>query len=108
MPGVEPVLIERFLERVELRLRDIDFRFSDLAEIARRHQPGEQADDHHHHEQLDQREAALLRLIAHLSLFGTHASPFLTAILLRPDKEKRALVADSWDLRYRRSAFATA
>src|SRR5438309_11965012 len=97
MPGVEPVLIERFLERVELRLRDTDFRFSDLAEIARRHQPGEQADDHHHHEQLDQREAEPSRAPSNSSLFGTHASPFLTAILLRPDREKRALVADSWD-----------
>src|SRR5436189_4511004 len=98
MPGVEPVLVERLLERVHLRFGGSHFGLSHLPEIARRHQSGEQADDHHHHQQLDQREAALPHLVAYLSLLGTHGSPFLAAILLRPDAKKSALVADSWDL----------
>src|SRR5467141_1006241 len=88
MPGIEPVLVERLLERVDLRPGGIHLGLPDLPEIARRHQPGEQADDHHHHEQLDQCEA----------VFATHGSFSLAAILLRPDGQKRALVADSWDL----------
>src|SRR3989449_9097411 len=97
MPGVEPVLVERLLERVHLRFSGSHFRLSHLPEIARRHQPGEQADDHHHHQQLDQREAEPSRAPSNPSLSGTHYSPFLVAILLRPDAKKSALIADSWD-----------
>jgi hypothetical protein len=56
--GVEAVLVERLLERVDLCPGRRDLRLAHLAEVARRDEAGEQADDHHHHEQLEQREAA--------------------------------------------------
>ena len=82
-PGgnVEAVLVERLLQRVELRARRGDFRFTDLPEVARRNETGEEANDDHHHQQLQQREA--LRL-ANPHFLGAHRSllffprPYLT------------------------------
>src|SRR6185295_3384166 len=59
-PHVEAVLVERFLERLDLRPRDLDLGPAHLGEVARGHVPGEQADDHDHHEELEQRETGWL------------------------------------------------
>src|SRR6185312_12083852 len=78
----EAVLVERLLEGVDLRPGDLDFRFPDLAEVARRDEAGEQADDHHDHEQLEQRKAAHTTTPLNSSLFGAHRDfPFRTAML---------------------------
>src|SRR5207249_3275228 len=68
--GVEAVLVERLLERIDLRLGDIDLGFADLAEVARRHKAGKQPDDQDDHQQFEQRKAG--HRPAHPSLFGTH------------------------------------
>ena len=51
-------LIERFLEGVELRLRDAHFGFTDLGEIAGRDVSSEKPDDRNDDEQFEQRETA--------------------------------------------------
>src|SRR3990172_1716716 len=55
---VQAVGIQRLLERVDLRLRDLHLASADLREISRRNVAREQPDDHQDHEQLEQREAA--------------------------------------------------
>src|SRR5712691_6672800 len=54
---VETVLVERFIQSVDLRLGDLDLGLADLREIARRHVSDQQADDHDHDQQLEQGEA---------------------------------------------------
>jgi hypothetical protein len=54
---VKPVLVERFLQGLDLRARHLDLGLAHLGEVARGHIPGEQADDHDDDEQLEQREA---------------------------------------------------
>jgi len=49
--GIETVLVERLLERVDLRFGDVDLRLADLAEIPRRHKAGQQPDDQYDHQQ---------------------------------------------------------
>src|SRR5581483_4301919 len=59
--GVEPVLVERLLERVDLRPGGGRLGLADLPEVARRDVADEQPDDGHHDQQLEQGEAARTR-----------------------------------------------
>ena len=70
MARIEAELVERLLERIDLRARHLHFRLADLPEVARRDVAGEQADDHDHHQQLEQREAFYLLHIPSLSGWG--------------------------------------
>src|SRR6516225_1954646 len=51
---VQPIFVQRLLERVDLRLRDLRVGLAHLIEVAWRHEAREQADDHDHHQQLQQ------------------------------------------------------
>ena len=53
---VQAVLVERLLQRVDLRLRGVDLGLADLAEVARRDEADQQADDRDDDQQLEQRE----------------------------------------------------
>ena len=55
-PCIETVLVQRFLDRIDLGLGHLNFRFADLGEIARGDVSRQQSDDHDHHQQLEQRE----------------------------------------------------
>lgn len=52
--GVEPVLIQRLAERIDLRLGRFYLGFSDLGEIFWPHVTGEQPDNDHDHEEFQQ------------------------------------------------------
>src|SRR5688572_3706349 len=56
-PLVEAVLVQRLLERVDLRPRYLHLGLPDLREVPRRYVAGQQADEHYDHQQLEQREA---------------------------------------------------
>src|SRR6185436_13015483 len=56
-PVVEAVLVQRLLQRIDLRARHLHLRLAHLGEVARGYVPGEQADDDDDDEQLEQREA---------------------------------------------------
>src|SRR5690606_5815249 len=56
---VEPVQVQRRLDRANVLLRAIDLRGVDLTDQLRRDDRGQEADDHHDDHDLDQREAAL-------------------------------------------------
>ena len=117
--GVEPVLVERLLERVDLRLGDADLGLPDLIEIAWRDEPGQEADDQHHHEQFEQRKAG--HRPTNPSLFGTHGIPlrsrYVTSTFgaktrrhlfmgwdVAPLQPIRHVAADAWSLLTKREA----
>src|SRR3989442_2443546 len=58
-PRVEPILVQRFLEGLDLRLRHLDLGLPHLREVARRYVSREQADNDDDDEQLQQREATI-------------------------------------------------
>lgn len=60
---IEPVLIERLLQPVDLRACGLDLGLADLAEELRPHIAGQQADDDHHHQQLKQGKAARISTV---------------------------------------------
>src|SRR6218665_1804617 len=57
-PNVEPVLVERLLQRINLRTCRLDLRLADLTEELRSDVAGKQADDDHHNQQFQQSEAS--------------------------------------------------
>jgi len=54
---IEAVLVDRFLQRVDLRPRHLDFRLADLREVFRGDVARKQPDDDDHDEQFQEREA---------------------------------------------------
>ena len=59
MPGVQPVLVERFLKAVDLRAGHLNLRLALLREVARSDVTRKQANDYDHHQQLEQGKTVL-------------------------------------------------
>src|SRR5207302_5542172 len=72
---VEAKLLDRLVERIDLRAGRLDPRFADLREIARRHEARQQPDDYHDDQQLQQRESASCRRICRLLHPTPHVDP---------------------------------
>lgn len=60
---IEAVGLDRFLEGVDLRARDLDFGFADLREITWRNIARQQADDDHDDQQFEEGEAGVFMLL---------------------------------------------
>src|SRR5512139_386327 len=58
MAVVQPELVQRLAQRIDLGARDLDLRLADLGKIFGADVAGQEADDHHHHQQLEQGETA--------------------------------------------------
>src|ERR1700736_1242409 len=71
---IDTKLLQRLIERVDLRTRRLYARLTDLREVPWRDESREQPDDDHHDEQLEQREAALFGGLRRLSHASAHVA----------------------------------
>ena len=61
--GIEPVLVERFFQCVNLGARRLDLGLANLSEVLRPHIARQQSDDDHDHQQFEQRKSGRLGLM---------------------------------------------
>ena len=90
MTRVEPVLVERFFQRVDLCLGDLYFRLGDLGEITRSDVAGEQTDDDYHDQEFQQRESSAgngMAGVIHLRPYKCGTQMKLYDVVLRGDKD---------------------